>query len=85
MSMRISSTDPRLKQALAEWAKIAPGLGLVASDFKSKVIWQKDESNRSHIVVRLKGPRVLILKRTFVAQDSDDLVEKVITQRDAFQ
>ncbi len=74
-----------MKQALSDWTDIAPTLGLDPASFRSKLIWQKDEATRSHVVMRLKGPRTLILKRTFVAQDNENLVEKVVTQRDAFQ
>lgn len=74
-----------MTQALSEWAEIAPTIGMNARAFRSKLIWQKDDVGRSHVVIRLNGPCKLILKRTFMAQDSDDLMEKVVTQRDAFQ
>ncbi|MEO9683391.1 MAG: phosphotransferase [Tateyamaria sp.] len=77
--------DPRLKLALAEWAEIAPQLGLVGADFKSKVIWQKDEPERSHIVVRLKGKRKLILKRIFKAPDDSDHLGTVQAQQGVFE
>ena len=82
--MKLLGTDLRLKQALQEWAQIAPTLGLDPSAFKAKLIWQKDERTRSHIVVRLKGPRKLILKRIFVAPDDDNLTDGVAAQRRAF-
>lgn len=82
--MKFIGSDDRMKQALSDWSDAASILGFDAKAFRSKLIWQKDEDNRSHVVVRLKGPRTLILKRTFVAQDSENLIEKVTTQRDAF-
>lgn len=60
-----------MRQALDEWAKVAPGLGLDASAFRSKLLWQKDEPGRSHLVLRLKGPQVLVLKRVFAAEGED--------------
>lgn len=83
--MNLFGTDPRLKQAQGEWAMVAPTLGLDAGAFKSKVIWQKDDATRSHIVVRLKGPRTLILKRVFETPDQDEMAGAIRAQRDAFQ
>lgn len=81
--MNLLGTDPRLKQALQEWAQIAPTLGLEPSAFKAKLIWQKDEKTRSHIVVRLKGARKLILKRVFATPDDAELAGAIDAQRDA--
>ena len=85
VAMKFVVTDPRVKQALLEWAEIAPTLSLDAKAFRSKLIWQKDEPGRSHVVIRLTGPRRLILKRTFVDDADGNLSKKVATQRDAFR
>ena len=77
-------SDHRLTQALGEWDDIAQTLGFDASSFKPKLIWQKDEAKRSHIVVRLRGPRALILKRVFVAPDDAPLFAAISAQRDAY-
>ncbi len=81
----LGRTDPRVKQALAEWAKVAPSLGLDPNAFRAKLIWQKDEPKRSHIVVRLSGPKNLILKRVFSAPPGENLVEGVVALRGAYQ
>ncbi|WP_299728439.1 aminoglycoside phosphotransferase family protein [uncultured Tateyamaria sp.] len=83
--MKLMGTDPRLKQAQAAWAEIAPDLGLDTAAYRAKLIWQKDEPARSHIVVRLKGPRPLILKQVFAAPDDADLSAAIAAQRDAFE
>lgn len=59
--MRIGQ-DPRVIQALDAWAEIAPTLGLDPAGFRSKLIWDKADATRSHVVVRLIGPQRLILK-----------------------
>ena len=82
--MRGMGTDPRIQQALAEWASVAPGLGLDADAFRSRLIWQKDEPQRNHIVLRLSGPRALILKRVFTAPQDAGLPEALAAQSDAF-
>lgn len=82
--MKLFGADPRLKQTLTEWAGIAPTLGLDADAFKAKVIWQKDEATRNHIVVRLIGSRNLILKRVFETPDRDEMLGAARAQRDAF-
>lgn len=76
--------DPRVKQALAAWAEIAPGLGLEASAFRSKLLWQKDERTRSHIVLRLVGSRRLILKMVFRAPADDPLADAVSALQAAY-
>ena len=83
MGMELLDTDDRLTQALGEWDDIAPTLGFDRGTFKSKLIWQKDEAKRSHIVVRLRGPRSLILKRVFTAPDNAPLFAAISAQRDA--
>jgi hypothetical protein len=72
-----------MKQALAEWGQIAPTLGLDPAAFRPKLIWQKDEPARSHIVVRLRGPRTLILKRVFKAPEDEALDAGVTALRAA--
>ncbi|SHJ86700.1 Phosphotransferase enzyme family protein [Shimia gijangensis] len=58
--------DPRVKQAMEEWRLIAPGLGFDAESFHHRLVWQKQEPDRSHIVVRLVGEtHKLILKKVF--------------------
>lgn len=84
MTMVFGITDPRMKQALGEWAEIAPDLGLDPSQFRAKLIWQKDEPTRSHIVIRLRGPRALILKRAFLRPPGDDPTQTIIALKDAF-
>lgn len=82
--MVLGFTDPRVKQALGEWAQIAPALGFDPAAFRSKLIWQKEEATRSHIVLRLKGPRALILKRVFKAPKGEAMDDGVAAQRAAF-
>lgn len=82
--MRVMGTDPRIQQALAEWAGVAPGLGFDPGAFRSRLIWQKDEAQRNHIVLRLTGPRALILKRVFAAPKDAGLPEAIAAQADAF-
>ncbi|WP_299684619.1 phosphotransferase [uncultured Tateyamaria sp.] len=77
--------DPRVKQALAAWADIAPSLDLDPVAFRSKLIWQKDEPTRSHVVLRLTGPRRLILKMVIRAPAADPLDAAVSALRDAHQ
>ncbi len=79
----LGMADPRVKQALAEWGQIAPNLGLDPSQFRSKLIWQKDEPTRSHIVVRLRGPRTLIMKRAFLRPAGDDTNLTIAALQDA--
>lgn len=81
--MVFDGTDPRLKRALDAWAEIAPGLGFDPGQFRAKLIWQKDEVARSHIVVRLRGPRKLILKQVSKTPPGEDLRAGVEAQRDA--
>ena len=83
--MMLGITDPRLKQALGEWAQIAPGLGLDSRLFRAKLIWQKKEPDRSHVVIRLRGPRGLILKRVFTAPQGGNSNQSIAAQRDAFE
>mmetsp|Transcript_18030 Transcript_18030/g.27517 ORF Transcript_18030/g.27517 Transcript_18030/m.27517 type:complete len:324 (-) Transcript_18030:3002-3973(-) len=83
--MVLGFTDPRVKQALGEWSQIAPKLGFDPDGFRSKLIWQKDEPNRSHVVLRLKGPRALILKRVFKAPKGEAMNDSVAAQRSAFE
>ena len=73
-----------MKEALAAWAQIAPGLGCAPCAYKAKLIWQKDEPARSHVVIRLKGPRPLILKQVFKAPEDAGLAQSVAAQQDAF-
>lgn len=82
--MKILGSDPRLDRALEDWARVAPSLGFDPSGFKSRVIWEKDDAQRSHIVVRLKGSRTLILKRVFKAPQDASLPEAVAAQQAAF-
>jgi len=81
----LGRTDPRVEQALAEWAKVAPSLGLDPKVFRAKLIWQKDEPKRSHIVVRLSGPKNLILKQVFSAPSGEDLVAGVVALHEAHE
>lgn len=84
--MKLKREDPRLKQALSEWAGIAPSLGMDVDSFTAKVIWQKNEPARNHIVVRLKGPsRNLVLKRVFTAPEDARLPDAINAQRHAFE
>ncbi|WP_299619224.1 phosphotransferase [uncultured Tateyamaria sp.] len=83
--MVLGFTDPRVKQVLGEWAQIAPELGYDPGAFRSKLIWQKDEAVRSHVVIRLKGPRRLILKRVFKAPAGEELVDAIAAQKAAHQ
>lgn len=80
MGMKIMGSDPRLDRALGEWTQIAPTLGFDPAAFKARIIWQKDDAQRSHIVVRLKGARTLILKRVFRAPNDVGLAEAVAAQ-----
>ena len=75
--------DPRVKQALAKWAEVAPQIGQEAAAFRSRLIWQKDEPTRSHVVLRLTGPRRLILKAVFRAPADDPLHAAVSALRAA--
>ena len=82
--MVLGLTDERVKRARAEWAEVAPDLGLDASAYRSKLIWQKDEPGRSHVVIRLKGPRALILKKVFKSPADAELLATVTAQQAAF-
>ncbi|MEO0402288.1 MAG: hypothetical protein AAF214_07915, partial [Pseudomonadota bacterium] len=82
--MVLGLTDPRVRQALVDWTSVAPGLGFEPGAFRSKLIWQKDEPARSHVVIRLAGPRRLILKRVFAAAEDAGLLGAVAAQQDAF-
>lgn len=81
--MVFGKTDPRMKEALGAWAMCAAELGLDPAAFRAKLLWQKDEPERSHVVIRLRGPRKLILKRVFKASVGEDLPGGVSAQRDA--
>lgn len=83
--MVLGLSDPRMKQALAEWAEVAPLLGFDPKAFRAKLIWQKDEPQRSHIVLRLKGPVGLILKRIFAVPRDEILTDSVIALQGAHQ
>lgn len=85
LDMVFGITDPRMKQALGEWAQIAPEFGLDSSQFRAKLIWQKDEPNRSHVVIRLRGPRGLILKRVFKIPSGEDPSQSIEAQQGAFE
>lgn len=78
--------DPRITTALAEWHEIAPDLGLNPSAFRAKLLWQKEESNRSHIVLRLASPdRKLVLKRIFKPSNNSRTRESLAMQQRAAQ
>lgn len=85
LAMILSITDPRMKQALDEWAQIAPDLGFDPRQFRAKLIWQKDEPTRSHIVIRLRGPRGLILKRVFTAPSGENPNQSIAAQKNAHE
>ena len=82
--MLLGHKDPRMKQALGEWARIAPDIGFDPADFRAQLIWQKNEPTRSHVVLRLRGPKVLVLKRTFLCPSVSDLSQIVAAQNDAY-
>ena len=82
--MVLGHKDPRMKQALGEWARIAPDLGFDPVIFRAKLLWHKNEPTRSHVVLRLRGPRSLILKRTFAHQSDSNLNRIVAAQTDAY-
>lgn len=69
--MSIGHQDPRLKTARDTWAEIAPSLGLAPDAFQLKVIWQKEEPDRSHMVLHLNGPRRFIMKMAFRHRPTD--------------
>ncbi|WP_189799474.1 phosphotransferase [Tateyamaria sp. syn59] len=77
--------DRRVTQALARWAEVAPTLGFQPGAFRHKLIWQKDEKTRSHIVLRLKGPRALIIKQVTQGAADKSLSDTVNALRDAHQ
>ncbi|WP_299152618.1 aminoglycoside phosphotransferase family protein [uncultured Tateyamaria sp.] len=74
-----------MPQALEEWDRIAPDLGMDPQAYRSKLIWQKDDKGRSHVVIRLNGPHRLILKRFFKVPEDAALMETVAAQRSAFE
>lgn len=83
--MVFQQTDPRVRQALARWEQVAPALGLDPHAFRCKLIWQKNEDRRSHIVLRLKGSPALIIKQVTLASSEKSLTETVDALRDAHQ
>ncbi|GGX39733.1 hypothetical protein GCM10007385_03620 [Tateyamaria omphalii] len=72
-----------MKQALERWRLVAPTLGLDPDAYRHKLIWQKDEPSRSHIVLRMKGTPVLIIKQVTLASSGKSLTETVDALRDA--
>ncbi|WP_299281464.1 phosphotransferase [uncultured Tateyamaria sp.] len=83
--MVFGRSDPRVTQALREWDTVAPDLGMDPRTYRSKLIWQKQDKGRSHVVIGLNGPRRLILKRFFEVPEDAALIETVAAQRDAFE
>ena len=81
--MLIRKSHPRLNEALAAWADIALQCGIVPDSYQPEQIWQKDESMRSHVIIRLTGPKRLILKKVFVAPPNVDLAKVVSAHRNA--
>ena len=79
----VMGRDPRVKQVLSAWAGIAPSLGFDPDAFRARLIWHKDDQTRSHVVLRLTGPRRLILKQVFRAPDDDPLSDAVAALRAA--
>ena len=76
--------DTRVETAISGWAGIAVSLGLDPTEFTHKLVWQKDEARRSHVVLRLVSPtRQLILKQVFRAEGNKDVVGAITAQRDA--
>ncbi len=77
--------DTRIKETLGLWADIANELRLDASDFRHKVLWQKNEPNRSHVVLELIGANLkLVLKKIFLPTDMR-LTESMEMQQKAAQ
>ena len=81
--MVFQQTDSRVQQAIARWRQIAPDLGMDPDAFRHKLIWQKDEDRRSHIVLRLKGSPTVIIKQVTRSSSSKSLIDTVEALRDA--
>lgn len=62
--------DPRIEGVLGLWRVAARDLGLDAESYRHKLLWQKNEPDRSHIVLLLVGDaQKLVLKKVFAPEN----------------
>ncbi|MEP2782437.1 MAG: phosphotransferase [Pseudoruegeria sp.] len=80
----LSEKTPLEQRAIAEWTSLAPTLGLTAADFRCEPVWEKDETGRRHVVLRLKSPTTdLILKRVYETDEGASLGQASMAQQQA--
>ena len=84
--MRSLFSDKRIESALEIWKNAAAQIGLDEDTFDHKLLWQKDEPYRNHVVIAFNSPdRNLVLKQIFKKTSEKDPCAAALAQKNAHQ